>query len=245
MELKFGEKIKDARKSKGLTQKQLAEKIGAKHNSVSDWENDKNKPDPDTIELLCGVLGISPNYLLNSNSEEFSYSEKMIIEKYRALDDYGKETIDIALERETARVQSLATKDSEISKLKEQIDELNVPKRIFAYYGKIAAAGNSYGFDNVIAGLKEYPINDVNEKADYTIGVSGDSMEPTFYDGDIVYVKKVHHLNIGDIGIFQKENGIYIKEVGENGLISHNDQYKPMINGGDVICLGKVLGKAE
>ena len=43
MNLSFGEKIKDARKSKNLTQKQLAEKIGAKHNSVSDWENDKNK----------------------------------------------------------------------------------------------------------------------------------------------------------------------------------------------------------
>ena len=35
MNLTFGEKIKDARKSKNLTQKQLAEKIGAKHNSVS------------------------------------------------------------------------------------------------------------------------------------------------------------------------------------------------------------------
>ena len=64
MELTFGEKIRDARKSQNLTQRQLAEIIGAKHNSVSDWENDKNKPDPDTIELLCGVLKITPNYLL-------------------------------------------------------------------------------------------------------------------------------------------------------------------------------------
>ena len=62
--LSFGEKIKLARKSKKLTQKQLAEKIGAAHNSISDWENNKNKPDPDTIELLCVVLDITPNYLL-------------------------------------------------------------------------------------------------------------------------------------------------------------------------------------
>ncbi len=53
MNLTFGGKIKEARKAKHFTQKQLAEKIGAKHNSVSDWENNKNKPDPDTIELLC------------------------------------------------------------------------------------------------------------------------------------------------------------------------------------------------
>ena len=90
MSLTFGEKIRDARKSQNLTQKQLAEIIGAKHNSVSDWENDKNKPDPDTIELLCGVLKITPNYLLKSSNEEFSPKEKQIIKNYRELDPHGK-----------------------------------------------------------------------------------------------------------------------------------------------------------
>ena len=52
----FGEKLKSARKSKKMTQESLAKLIGAKHNSVSDWENDKSKPDMDTIELLCGAL---------------------------------------------------------------------------------------------------------------------------------------------------------------------------------------------
>lgn len=66
MALSFGEKIKSARKSKSLTQRQLADKIGAAHNSISDWENDKNKPDPDTIELLCGVLeSLQTIYLLH------------------------------------------------------------------------------------------------------------------------------------------------------------------------------------
>lgn len=60
----FGEKIKQARKAKNMTQKELAALINAKHNSVSNWENDQNKPDPDTIELLCGVLDLTPNDLL-------------------------------------------------------------------------------------------------------------------------------------------------------------------------------------
>ena len=46
----FGQRLRKARKERGFTQKQLADLIDAKHNSVSDWENDKNKPDPDTIE---------------------------------------------------------------------------------------------------------------------------------------------------------------------------------------------------
>ncbi len=62
----FGQKLKSARKSKKYTQKQLADEIGAKHNSVSDWENDKNRPDPDTIESICEVLDISANYLFGT-----------------------------------------------------------------------------------------------------------------------------------------------------------------------------------
>lgn len=59
-------------------------------------------------------------------------------------------------------------------------------------------------------------------------------------------MKKVsYRLDVGDIGIFQKDNGIYIKRVSEDGLVSDNVNYKPMVNGGDVICLGKVLGKAD
>ena len=103
MELSFGEKIKIARKAQHLTQKQLAEKIGAAHNSISDWENNKNKPDPDTIELLCGVLDLTPNYLLTPTTEDFSPFEKSIIKKYRDLDQHGKEMVDFTLQKEWER----------------------------------------------------------------------------------------------------------------------------------------------
>lgn len=65
----LGEKLRIARRAKGMTQLQLANMIGVKHNSVSDWENGKSKPGPDTIELLCGVLGVTPTYLVGSKSE--------------------------------------------------------------------------------------------------------------------------------------------------------------------------------
>lgn len=99
----FGEKIRESRIALKLTQKQLADRIGAKHNSISDWENNKNKPDPNTIEILCGVLNISPNYLLNSNSDDFSLYEKEIIKRYRALDSHGKEMVDFTLQKEWER----------------------------------------------------------------------------------------------------------------------------------------------
>ena len=66
----LGEKIRIARKAKNLSQKQLADMVGATHNSFSDWENDKSKPDMDTIELLCGALELTPTYLVGTKTDE-------------------------------------------------------------------------------------------------------------------------------------------------------------------------------
>lgn len=91
--LNFGDKIREARKSKKLTQRQFAELIDAKHNSVSNWENNQNKPDPDTIERICGVLDISPSYLLGTKDKDTSITdkEKELLSYYNQLNDLGKD----------------------------------------------------------------------------------------------------------------------------------------------------------
>ena len=61
----FGERLRHARKEKQLTQKELAAKINAKHNSISNWENNQNMPDPETIENLCWALDVQPNYFFS------------------------------------------------------------------------------------------------------------------------------------------------------------------------------------
>ncbi len=240
----FGEKIKEARKSKNLTQKQLADMIGAAHNSISDWENNKNKPDPDTIELLCGVLKITPNYLLASLEDAFSPQEKTLVKKYRSLDPHGQQTVDIVLNRELVRTNQVKDAQGHIVELEGQMDSRYTPKHLLAYYGRVAAAGKSYGFEDILCGTIEVALTDDNQKADYAIGVSGDSMEPDYTGEDIVYVQKTTHLEKGDIGIFQKDNCIYIKKVGDGELVSINPNYDP-IPGADVKVLGRVLGKID
>lgn len=64
----FGQRLRAARKEKKLTQKELASKINAAHNSISNWENDQNMPDPDTIQNLCWALGVEPNYFFSVES---------------------------------------------------------------------------------------------------------------------------------------------------------------------------------
>lgn len=67
MAIYLGEKIKAARKAAGMTQKQLAEKVGVGNTTVSNWEKDMNRPDVDQIELLCGALKISPSVFWENN----------------------------------------------------------------------------------------------------------------------------------------------------------------------------------
>ena len=53
-----GKKIHYYRKRLGITQKELGEKIGVKHNTVSDYERGKISPEQDVLFALSGVFGI-------------------------------------------------------------------------------------------------------------------------------------------------------------------------------------------
>ena len=67
--MNLGEKIKTARKNAGLTQKKLGEYCHVKDNTVSDWENNKSKPDAETIEIICHVTETEPNTLFDYHHE--------------------------------------------------------------------------------------------------------------------------------------------------------------------------------
>ena len=77
------------------------------------------------------------------------------------------------------------------------------------------------------------------------ISVGGDSMEPTYHDGDKVFVEKCDSVDAGEIGIFVVNGEVFIKERGDGCLISHNEKYKPIrISEHDsVFCCGRVLGR--
>lgn len=227
----FGEKIKGARKARQMTQKELAARIGAAHNSISDWENNKNKPDPDTIELLCGALDISPNYLLEAKSDAFSPLEKSLVDMYRALDQRGRDVVDYILEEEYFRCQQM-----------EEAVNYNDSMVPMLFAGYRAAAGRWVYDENMEV---ETILVKRKEGADFVMGVSGDSMEPDYNDGDMVYVKRTSQLEFGDVGLFQIGDEYYIKELGPDGLHSRNPKWSVIPKSEDIIVVGKVLGKVE
>lgn len=99
-----GNKIREYRKKKKMTQKQLGDLIGVKHNTVSDYENGKISPEQDSLfalskalevsvddffpahdgdKLLDRVVGLSDD---NLNLEDLEFLQK-IMNKAKNLDD--------------------------------------------------------------------------------------------------------------------------------------------------------------
>lgn len=177
MSLTFGEKIKEARKQKNLTQRQLADLIGAAHNSISDWENNKNKPDPDTIELLCGVLKITPNYLLASTEDDFSPREKGIIKKYRELDIHGKKMVDFTLNEEWERSTAIAKENAE--KGKEKLVSIS------KYTKEGENANNTVEFPEELIPTKDYLLpNAAHDRTDIDVTEDMKKSDDVFFDED-------------------------------------------------------------
>lgn len=75
---KIGKFILECRKSKNLTQSELAEKLGVTDKSVSNWENGRNMPDLSLFKPLCEILDISINDLLSAKKvNKNEYKDKL------------------------------------------------------------------------------------------------------------------------------------------------------------------------
>lgn len=73
--MSFGTQLRLARKQKKLTQKELADAVGARHNTVSNWEAGRNMPDPDTVRLLCALLEVDSNYFYETEPTEQRFTD--------------------------------------------------------------------------------------------------------------------------------------------------------------------------
>lgn len=60
---KFSGRLKDLRLQHGFSQEELAEQIGIKRNTYSDWENGKCKPNYEKLEKIADFFGVSLDWL--------------------------------------------------------------------------------------------------------------------------------------------------------------------------------------
>ena len=102
--------LKQGRLNKGLKQSDVTKLTGIKNTTLSNYENGITEPDIDTFLLLCELYHLNyatilaEAYGLKISGTDFNIkpSEMECIEKYRNLDDFGRETVDMIIEREEA-----------------------------------------------------------------------------------------------------------------------------------------------
>jgi len=70
MSINIGDRIKYLRQHKGYTQNDLGKMLYVSGQSVSKWEKGESSPGIDTINEICKIFNISPNELLNYQTEK-------------------------------------------------------------------------------------------------------------------------------------------------------------------------------
>lgn len=97
--------IRQIRKARGLTQKQLADMIDVSESIISQYENGKKSPSNETLLKLGEALDCSVSDILDDRKAlNFALStlERDLIQKYRALDERGRKVVDAVIDAQSA-----------------------------------------------------------------------------------------------------------------------------------------------
>ena len=230
--MRFGEILARCRKQRGLNQAELAEKLTAlgcevSNQAVSKWEKDMTLPSARQFLTLCDVLDIE------DIRGEFSEGQAGLL---RGLNPEGRRhALDyIQLLRESGRYA-----------VQPRLRELRtLPKRSLPLYSLAVSAGTGQFLDGEDYEMVEVG-QEVPEGSNFGVRVAGDSMEPRFHNGQIIWVRQQRSLMTGEIGIFLYDGNAYLKQLvareGRVALHSLNPHYEDIFIS-DALPL-RVLGK--
>jgi len=229
----FADKLKAARSAAGLTQQDVAKRIKRPQQTIGAWEVGRSQPDINTLGELLKLYDVSANDFFDykgSVDEKLALTEYQHIKKYRALDEHGKDIVEIVLSKEYERCTAAPASEDNIVAVPLQLSE------------QTAAAGNGTYLGPEAFRIIYVRADTLAAQATFAVPVSGDSMEPQFQDGDILLVDKAP-AEMGEIGVFTLQGNGYVKQLGKGELISLNPQYAPIPMDDSIICNGKVIGK--
>ena len=240
MDLKkyIGNQIKTFRKSAGFTQDELAKRLNTTKQTISRYEKGDRKANQDMLFELCDIFGVSIDDFFPSQNE--------------ALQAPTTSSIQIIYDElnppRQVKVLNYAKRQLNEQKNKEETKENEVSEAIqlysYDYYDHPASAGTGQYLNDVRVERIELPV-DID--ADFVIPIKGDSMEPDYHDGDLVFIQTSVDLNDGVIGVFNYNGDAYIKQLvidkDQAYLHSLNPAYKdmPITSDTDFRIIGEVV----
>ena len=243
----LGNSIKELRKSKKLTQKNLAELTGFKQNTISNHENGNRQLDETDIRVYAEALGVSPQYLFDRakpSSIEVTPTPtaSQIQSIYDQLEPPGQRKVITYAEK--LRDEQEERRNTKINEVSENIIRLDDYRQTTyrRVTGVVSAGSGSMQDDDLDMEVSFYE-DEIPDDYDAIAYVVGNSMEPKIKNGDYLFIKNTQQVDYNTIGIFQVDGANYVKKLRQGYLESLNPDYEDihLDESNDIRTIGEVV----
>lgn len=232
--MNFGQALAAARERMGFSQRELAARltqhgVPVTNQAISKWEKGSTQPNATQFLTMCHVLQVSDVLGTFTDFRRVSPMEQL----NRAGREKAEEYIRLLL---CSGAYSARPVQESAARL-----------RSLPLYHISVSAGTGQFLDSDHYDLVEVG-DEVPMNANFGVRIAGDSMEPRFINGQIVWVHQQQGLESGEIGVFLYGGNAYCKKLSvKNGsvrLLSLNPEYAPIeiADGQDLRVFGKVVG---
>jgi len=215
----IGERIKQMREARNLSQAALADKVGVKPASISAYENGTRKPSDRALESIARYFGI--------HAAELKYGE-----------EYGTKVFHSnAISAIRARVEELPGLETY---------DYKPSQMMIPVVGRVRCGVGGLAYED-LQGSAMADVGNPSEY--FYLRAEGDSMAPKITDGDLVLIHRQEEVENGELAvvIIDGEEGTLKKFQRKNGAVilqSLNPNYPPRVFIGEEMKNVYIAGKA-
>ena len=215
----FTDRLIKLRQARGWTKKEFSAKIGKTQQTVGKWENGSNAPTFKDLVKLVGLFGVTSDYLLGLSDSPSKYAyppindnkQEQVEEMFKELDEGNQDaTVDFIENR--LDNQHISKEIKENDHRKQIVKQDQRPTKRVSIYAKVDAQG--FEVSEVPVDCLDYPVP--IPVHDIAFKVVGDSLEPNFFDDEVMFVMKDSILRTGDICIVQLKSKYHVMKVSQN-----------------------------
>ncbi|MBQ6333727.1 MAG: helix-turn-helix transcriptional regulator [Erysipelotrichaceae bacterium] len=225
----IGDRIREARIKKGLTQRELGTMLGVSDSAINSYENHSRGINSLLIIKLVRFLDVEPNTLFQDyfvfKEFKLSQSDKELLSNYNALDSYGRKNVQDILENEKNRMNE--------DRFRKKIIFRNYYRDLAAFENTDVSVSSDFAMDDSPA----------NREVSALIPLDDDSLQPLYEPGQMLKIRRCERISYGQIGLFKVKGEYIFAQMGLNELEAVNKTFENIPYDDDVICLGEILGK--
>jgi phage repressor protein C with HTH and peptisase S24 domain len=217
--------LKEIREAKGLSQREVAKKIGVANTSYFAWERGTAQPKQENLLKLSQVFKTSLEVLTKDAASD-------LVATFNQLNSQRKGAV-------------MTFTEAQLSEQNQESDDKMVKLFPYKVYEKLSAGT---GFSYMDDGSYDTVYFDAEMAYDFASWVYGDSMEPVYADGSVALIKDTSFDYDGAIYAIDWDGQTYIKKVYKEAeglrLVSINDKYQDKFAPFDEEprIVGKIIG---